>query len=684
MISLQKASPQRLAVLFSGCLLLLLCLWGNAHAQGVSKSPARREIDAKRTVLDLYSEEAGPRSREFLRIDSTYYVGWLIEGVFKFERAADVTGFKAAARSLETCLRHLERDYARQLRTRTTDLAAYLAIYPLQTDYALATSTLVQCYNNLEQAQQSYNTIRRYLQWDFQRDFFDPYNMLMWVVHRNRIYTAAKYPFLQNSIDANEALAARYLDTAILRIRRSERANAAFFTPESYQSEYIGVYHYKAILYSYIFAMDSAQHYYELLRESGRPTHNNYANFRSIAADFPTAQREYALAGMIESGDNNRLQEWAYFSSILNIYEGQPKAGIQLMKEMVESHLSQPGYGWYQIAKARCEAYDGQVAQAEKTLKKASEFRELHIGTSLGQTQYDFAIGLQKLYLAQRRTEMIKFENRGWWYRPTALWEMAKRKSLLTLQRFLIINQLARNPERDRVLYKVFSTESVVGWDEIRTLISGFSTKYFLKKFQPQITTDNRPAVRKYFRYLTAMLLMQKGDAKGAQQLLTTVRPDNGETDPETETLLWARKSLALAQLAADADEDKKRDEYLMDVAALYPQLLPFSEMRIPMRLKVEGTEDKAVMKRLKKCNLELNPANGIALIVSLRFEEVDSGARRVYYSAATSDGRQVVAPQVWAYEKKNPDAAGIELAYRIFGVNGKLPESEEAQVAGY
>lgn len=682
MIFSLKAVSWRRTVLFAGC-VLLLCLWGNATAQGISKSPARLEIDAKRTVLNIYSEEAGPRSREFLRIDSTYYVGWLVEGTFKFERAADVTGFKAAAKSLEICLRHFERDYARQLRTRTKDVMAYLNVYPLQTDYALAISMLTQCYNNLDQPQQSYNTIRRYLQWDFQRDFFDPYNMLMWVVHRNRIYTSAKYPFLQNSIDANEALAMRYLDTSVREIQRSAAYNSGFFTPNSYESDYLGVYHYKAILYSYIFAMDSAQHYYELLQEAGRPTHNNYANFRAIAADFETAQREYAMAGMMESGDN-RLQEWAYFSSILNIYEAQPKTGIQQLTEMIQSHMSQPGYGWYQIAKARCEAYDGQVAQAEKTLRKASEFRELHIGTSLGQPQYDFAIGLQKLLLAQRRTEMIKFENRGWWYRPSAIWEMAKRKSLLTLQRFLIINQLARNPERDRVLYKIFSTESVVGWDEIWTLISGFSTNYFLRKFQPQITADPRPAVRKYFRYLTARLLMQKDNQEEALRQLNAISPFGTEAQPEYEALLFARKSLALAQLADDADEEKKRDEYLMEVAEIYPQLLPFSEMRVPVRLKIEGTEDKPVVKRLKKCNLELAPSNGLALIVNLRFEEVDSNANRVYYSVTTSNGRPVVAPQVWTYEKAKPEAAGIELAYRIFGVSGKIPEMEEAQVAGF
>ncbi len=660
---------------------ILLLSSGGIRAQGVAKSAQRREIDAKRTVLNIYSEEAGPRSREFLRIDSTYYVGHLVEGMAKFNRAADATGFKTAARSLETCLRLLERDYARQLRTRTTDLTAYLAAYPIQTDYALAISTLVQCYNNLEQAQESYNTIRRYLAWNFQRDFFDAYNMLMWVTHRNRIYTAAKYPFLQASIDGNEALAARFLDTALQRIDRSQQFNSGFFTPESYTADYLGVYHYKAILYSYGFAIDSAQHYYELLQEGGQPSHNNYANFQAILADFRTAEAEYAMASLMEGGDN-RLQEWAYFSSILNIYKAQPKAGIQLAEEMIQSHRSQPGYGWYQIAKARSEAYDGQVSNAEKTLQKAGDFRELHIGTSLGQPHYDFAIQLQKLFQAEQRVAMVKFENKGWWYRPAALWELARRKSLLMLQRFLIINQLARNPERDRVLYKVFSTESVVGWDEIWTLISGFSTKYFLQKFQPQIETDPRPRVRKYFRYLTARLLLQQGKSAEATKQLAAISPFEEGADVDYETLLFARKSLALAQLADDADEGKKRDEHLLDVAQLFPQLLPFSDLRIPVRIQTEGAVDANVISRLKKCNLNTEPKND-ALVATLRFEKADGKTMRVSYATTAPNGKIVVVPQSCTYNLKKPEAAGIELAYRILGIGGKIPENN-TEVAGF
>jgi hypothetical protein len=52
----------------------------------------RYEIDAKRMASDIYSADALPRSREFKRIDSSYFVGWMYEGVYKHEHAADYLG----------------------------------------------------------------------------------------------------------------------------------------------------------------------------------------------------------------------------------------------------------------------------------------------------------------------------------------------------------------------------------------------------------------------------------------------------------------------------------------------------------------------------------------------------------------------------------------------------------------
>src|SRR3569833_1214884 len=86
-------------------------------------------IDAKRAGSDINSEDALPRSREFKRIDSTYYVGWMYEGVYKYDHAADFLGFKNAAAPLERALALIERDYAKALATRTDNV---LTLYPIR------------------------------------------------------------------------------------------------------------------------------------------------------------------------------------------------------------------------------------------------------------------------------------------------------------------------------------------------------------------------------------------------------------------------------------------------------------------------------------------------------------------------------------------------------------------------
>src|SRR6188472_2895634 len=73
----------------------------------VGNPALRYEVDAKRSGTNMNSDDALPRSREFIRIDSSYYVGWLFEGVYKYNHAADYVGYKNAAVPLERALRQI-------------------------------------------------------------------------------------------------------------------------------------------------------------------------------------------------------------------------------------------------------------------------------------------------------------------------------------------------------------------------------------------------------------------------------------------------------------------------------------------------------------------------------------------------------------------------------------------------
>lgn len=634
----------------------------------------RYEIDAKRMGVELTSDDALPRSREFKRIDSSYYVGWMFEGAYKYEHAADYLGNKNAAASLERAIQLLSRDYRRELSTRTSAPMTYFPVYRFHEDYSRIGYMLMNCYSNMEEPEKVMAMLQAAKKWNFQFQFgFEPYNYLGWTVHRNRFYTSAKYPFLRDSIAANEQLAHAYLDSCLRQINRNWQLNSAFLPDMYHESERLSVYHYKSILHSYALHIDSASYYYEKMRNTAVFPHNNYATFRMICGDFREAESEYELA-IAQDGGDKRLKEWAYYTALLDIYKGMPKTGTALMKDMIKANGSTPGFGWYNIALARTLLYDGQIEEANRYANKAAEFKELHIGTTLGQTHYDFSVQLLKLLAKQDQWYMQKFEHRNWWYNLPVLGRMLTLTGERYMQQFLIINQLAQNPERDRVIYKLFSTESTVGWDETWFLIKDFSTNYFLDRFQKQAENDGRKYIKKYFNLYVARLKMEQGKHEEARQMLDAILRDPN-MDAEYEKLFLARVFQAQAACAKELDRNDDYHTWMDRTFQIYPQLMPFSGMQMNMRLQVSGAADEAVMERLKDCNINWMADGSVpAPTVYLTFS--GSGAKKtVSYYVMNSNGEYAVTKQGLNYTK--PEVAAVELAYRIFNIGGKVPEEE-------
>jgi len=633
------------------------------------------DIDIKRAI-GISPEDMLPRSREFKRIDSTYYVGWMIEGEYKYEHAADYLGYKNAAIPLERALHLIEHDYAKALATRTNDIMVLYPIRIIQPDYTRIAYYLMNCYSNTDQVDKVYALLRHTLKWKFQFHYnMDTYNYLAWTVHRNRFYTSAKYSFLKNSIDENEKLANNYLDTCMMLIEKNKAFNAPL---EQYlhgylEGEKMSVYHYKNVLYSYSFNIDSAAYYFELMRKGGRLPHNNYANFLGICGDFKTAEEEYRIAAMQDAGDK-RLQEWAYYSSIIDIYKSKPKEGIDLSKNMIKAAGSSPGYGWYNIALARCMLYDGQISESQRYADRAAEFKEVHIGTTLGQTQYDFSIQLLKLINNEQLWQMEQFEHSNWWYNPNVLLSMAQKLGEKYIQQFLIINQFAENPERDRVIYKLFSTESTVSWDEIWYLVHDFSNQYFIRRFQKEAETDNRPVIRKYFELFATRLKMQQGHYSEAKPMLDKLLKDPN-TNADYEKLFTARIYQAEATCAKELKNEPAQNEWLYRLYILYPQLVPFTGMPANMKLHISGDVDKDVEKRLRDCNINWVTNSGVpapdAYVIFTR-----TGTKKdITYYVLDQSGNYIVEKQAFAWQK--PDETGTALAYRLFNIGGKGEEED-------
>src|SRR5690606_33976353 len=181
---------------------------------------------------------------------------------------------------------------------------------------------------------------------------------------------------------------------------------------------------------------------------------NNYGTFLMVSGRFREAEKAYEAA-VIQDAQDKRLKEWAYYSSILDIYKGKPERGVEMMKGMIRAHGSTPGFGWYQIALGRAALYAGDLDLAQASLDKAAGFREMHIGTTLGQDHYEFSRLLLQWILDKARIAQLKFEHRYWWCSPRVLWKMAGIQIRRYLNQYRIIQRFSNNPERERVTYKL-------------------------------------------------------------------------------------------------------------------------------------------------------------------------------------------------------------------------------------
>ncbi|HET8573663.1 MAG TPA: hypothetical protein VFL76_07315 [Edaphocola sp.] len=649
-------------------LFILMCFNPSfVDAQPVRKSVAREKIDAKRSVNDINSADAVYRAREFIRLDSTYYVGWMYEGVYKYNHAADFLGYKNAIAPLQKALSYLGRDYAKQLRTRSSNLMIYYPIYQFQVDYSMIAGLLMECYSNINQPEKAFQVVLQTKKWRFQRNYyFAPYAYLAWIVHRNRFYTSANYPFLKNSIAANEALANRYLDSGLVDIKKNAVLNTTIFQPGYLDLEKQTIYHYKAILYSYDLQIDSAMHYYRMMMDGPLFSYNNYATFLAICGDFHDAMFNYNIARTRDMGDK-RLQEWAYYSAILSIYQNQPDKAVKEMKDMIAAVGSTPGFGWYNIALARSESYNGDLAESERHAIIAGHFKEVNIGTTLGESQYNFSVNMVNLMNDIRRIQQIKFENDDWWYNIFIWPALSKLEGKKYMQQYLLVNQLALNPERDQVIYSLFSSENVVGWDEIWFLIRDFSTSFFYKKFESEFKNDKRRLIKKYYLLFMARLQMEQGKytAAAARLQQALAYPD---IDPLYDKLFLARCYEALSLCAKQNDQPAKAMEYTFKFYEQYPQIVPFSDVEMNFRLSVGGQKDESFLDKIKDFRINWTEKSE-ASIPTVKLVFSHSGNKRsVNYSLTAPDGRNLIPAKTYYYN--DAKYAARQVAYLLFKID--------------
>lgn len=659
-------------IFFSCCSFLIV---HSSFAQGLSmsaknKTQERYEIDAKRQGVDPTSKDALPRSREFIRLDSTYYVGWMYEGVYKYDRSADYLGFKNAAVPLQKAFDLIEADYGKTFRTLSNNINNLIANFNRYQDLYTIFDALKFCYDNIEQPDKSMQLIERIQAFNFKNDIgLNLCYQRSWLYHRNRFFTSKDHSFLKNSIAENERMAFQWCYNGIAYINKYRSDNDAIWGPAQSETRKLFLYHDLALLHCYNKNYDSSEYYYQLLVEGGGVSWNNYGGMQTEIGNFATAQ-EYFSEGKDEGGDKF-LREPYYYLPELYIYAGRTKQAIDMCNGIIAASGSTPGFGWYNISLARSYMYDGQLDSAEAALNKAANFKELHIGTTLTQSQYDLSINLLRIELYDKKIDQEKFLNKGWWYSPTSLYNIASYKTQKMSAEYVTVNQLNYNPERNRLLYDLFCAEATTTFDEAWYLMKDFSPKYFINKYTEYQQTDKRNNIQRYFKLFAAKFKWEKGDEKEALKDFENI-DKTSLVDTANEKLFIARLYEGMAK-GYDEDGNKSRfNNYTNALLGVYPQLLPFTGIKTSMRFSVSGIDDdvtKKVVDEIKDCNIDFSPTqpSPTARIV---FNKKGTSYEALI-TVIGSNGLPVVNNQRMIFKKA--DGAGKEIALRLFGKGGAL-----------
>jgi len=663
-------------------ILLSLLLIGFAT---MAQSPAARyEIDAKRNGVAPTDKDALPRGREFIRLDSTYYVGWYYTGMYKNDRAADYAGFKNAVPDLRKAFVLLEKDFKNVLINQFSSIQFYIQHQVKFNDYLVLASTLRTVYENLEMPDSSMWVLDQVGRKKFRRDFLGVLQMKAWTIHRNRFYTSKEHKWLKNSVAENEQLALSNCYLSLADIRRNKAANDPWFGPTHDQAANQQVYHYLALLQCYNKQYDSAEYYYDKMKYAGFISWNNYGNMQSEIGEFKKSEENYNKDKYKYTGDKF-LREPYYYIPTLRIYAGDAKEAIKVSTEAIVESNSTPGFGWYNLALARGYLYDGQLDSADLTIEKAKEFKEIHIGTTLTQSQYDFTVGTLRLVWYNMKIAQVKFLNSGWWYSPAALSEIGNLLLNKYMHQYVMATKLAANPERERIVYELFCGEGTTTFDESWYLLKDFSNGFFIKKMEDYLKNDPRKNIKRYFSLFKTQLQWKNGSEKKATEEYEKLL-NNTLLDTAYEKLFLARMYEGLAKSYNYYDDKSKGAFYTNLMYEHFAQLVPYSGLPVKMKINVTGVDDeitKAAIKELKKCKINfVDIADENTIIATIIFSK--KGIKYQANVSARSAGNIKVGNQdVPLFFFIKPEGAGKEIARRIFGSSGALeiePPIEETK----
>ncbi|HTN35535.1 MAG TPA: hypothetical protein VL053_00585, partial [Arachidicoccus sp.] len=128
------------------CGLIALMLQFVCQVMGQTNQAARYRIDAERMDAQLTDDDALIKGKSFERIDSTYYVGYLYEGYYKYNHSADYFGYRNAIPTLEKARQLIEKEYNPVFKQLFSSLDYLTQYYDRFQDYYTICNALKECY----------------------------------------------------------------------------------------------------------------------------------------------------------------------------------------------------------------------------------------------------------------------------------------------------------------------------------------------------------------------------------------------------------------------------------------------------------------------------------------------------------------------------------------------------------
>lgn len=655
---------------------VLLLISGSSFALLAQNSRNRAVIDSLRYGESYQSAEMFRRANRAQALDSTYYVGYLIEGYHYFSRAEEQTGLARAVAPLEKALALFEKEFGATLRKRYRKEDFFRGEFPSffkQLDYMDLANRLVIVYNSLEQPDRAYQTIMRLKKKNLALDF-ESYHWLSWLFFRNRIFTDEQFPFLEPTIEGNLEKALLFADSLEQKHRRElgyiQNDFLAIIDPKHDFTRYLKeafvegprnvLANTRGILLGYNLQPEAAARSFMKMKNDGVAKNVNLGYSYHANIDFRNAEKYFSQVP--DEDSKSRGGHWQGYSSLF-VFNGKPLEGAMKLREKRDAHGFTIGYGWDNLCLARMYLYAGQLQEARHCLDKAENFVEVHYNSSFREDQYRFMLKVLRLQLTRQSHAALEFEDRNYllswnWWKELPFSAYTKYSTLYTLA-----NDLALNREREIVYYHIFHTENIITFDELWEILRHYNRDFFRKTFSDLSRSDPRPDLKRYYDYYLALQTEDAGDAEGAYDQLSAILRDPN-VDAGYERLLLGRLHEHCARLAAENDWEPQRRFHLNELYRLYPQLIPFSGQTMTFRLQPVNTEGDEALARLlsdlKACNIgfdEEASSEWPVLEISRNGEQVKFVVTR---------GQDVQAQGF--VDPARPDA-GKSLAYQLFNI---------------